>query len=117
MQQQLAFLHLVVQKWKSSSSQNENIAGKLIFRELAGKGIWWRKAQDGSGYIFFDGKDKPDYHCEGPQLLHFRNATILVTGDHETEVTRPNVLQDVSNIEHQTVATEPGTHHDAPDTS
>ena len=135
--------------------------------------------------MFFDGKDKPDNHCEGPQLLHFRNATIIicgqneawqailkgeiqipaeciwnkegqlitqasatkpvmelsldnratnsgdsekanqivsqatifVTGDHETEVTRPNILHDISNIEHQTVATEPATHHDAPDTS
>lgn len=43
---------------------------------LAGKGIWWDEAQDGSRYIFFDGKDKPEYHREGPQLLHFRNATI-----------------------------------------
>ena len=32
---------------------------------LADKGIWWREAQDGSRYMFFDGKDKPDNHCEG----------------------------------------------------
>ena len=154
---------------------------------MACKGIWWWEAQDGSRYIFFDGKDKPDYQCEGPQLLHFGNATIkdairrqneawqpiieaeiqipadciwnkegqlitqastttpvielslgngatnsgdnekanqivshatiLLTGDHETDVTRPHILHDVTNIEHQTVATEPSTHHDAPDTS
>ena len=37
-----------------------------------------------------------------------QNAT-LETGDHETEVTRPKILHDVSNIEHP--------HHNAPHTS
>ena len=189
--QQLAFLYLVVQKWKSSSFSKRKHSWQAYLERispflLACKGIWWWEAQDGSRYIFFDGKDKPDYQCEGPQLLHFGNATIkdairrqneawqaiieaeiqipaeciqnkegqlitqastttpvielslgngatnsgdnekanqivshttiLVTGDHETEVMRPFVHDDVTNIEHQTVATEPGSHHDAPDT-
>ena len=53
---------------------------------LAGKGIWWQEAKNGSSYLFFDGNDKPDYHLEGPQLLHFRNAAItdVITRQNES---------------------------------
>ena len=79
--QQLAFLYLVVQKWKSSSFSKRKHSWQAYLERispflLACKGIWWWEAQDGSRYIFFDWKDKADNHCEGPQLLHFRNVTI-----------------------------------------
>ena len=47
------------------------------------------------------------------------HSTIFVTSDHKTKVTRPSVHvhHDVSDIEYQTVATEPGTRNEIPDTS
>ena len=39
---------------------------------LPGEGVWWEKTS--SGYHFFDSDEDPDYHKEGPTLMHFRST-------------------------------------------
>ena len=41
---------------------------------VPGKGVWW-SVEDGN-YKFFDGYHDPNFHDEGPRLLHHHNAQI-----------------------------------------
>ena len=38
------------------------------------EGVWWREFCD--NYLFRDGDNDPDYHSQGPTLLHFRNSSL-----------------------------------------
>lgn len=39
-----------------------------------GKGVWWLETAD--DYRFLDGTTDPEYHQEGPPLLHYRLSTL-----------------------------------------
>ena len=39
-----------------------------------GVDVWWHSDTD--NYIFHDGTNDPEYHPEGPALMHYRNASI-----------------------------------------
>lgn len=39
-----------------------------------GVNVWWHSTAD--NYVFQDGTNDPEYHLEGPALLHYRNANV-----------------------------------------
>ena len=41
---------------------------------VCGEGIWWHRVD--KGYEFHDGNHSPDFHVQGPDLLHFRHTTL-----------------------------------------
>ena len=42
---------------------------------VCGEGIWWHEIE-GRGYEFHDGNHSPDFHVQGPDLLHFRHTSL-----------------------------------------
>ena len=48
----------------------ERISPFLVY----GKGVWWHDTDE--DYSFLDGATDPEYHLEGPQLLHYRSSTL-----------------------------------------
>lgn len=55
------------------SSWQEHLKRISPFLRL-GRGIWWQSKDE--GYEFFDGREKPDFHIEGPHLLHFLDVNL-----------------------------------------
>ena len=41
---------------------------------VCGVDVWWHS--DSDNYVFHDGTNDPEYHPEGPALMHYRNANI-----------------------------------------
>ena len=42
-------------------------------------GVWWKEF--GDNYIFRDGDNDPNYHTQGPTLLHFRTSSLKDVSD------------------------------------
>ena len=41
---------------------------------VCGEGIWWHSVD--KAYEFYGGNHSPDFHVQGPDLLHFRHTTL-----------------------------------------
>ena len=61
------FVECRIQSWQAHL---ERISHFLV----EGEGVWWREYDN--VYYFKDGDDNPKYNSQGPQLLHFRTATL-----------------------------------------
>ena len=59
------FVKKRIQSWQAHL---ERISPFLV------EGVWWREF--GDNYIFRDGDNDPNYHTQGPTLLHFRTSSL-----------------------------------------
>ena len=50
---------------------------------LPGKGVWWLEVDE--CYQFLDGATDPEYHTEGPELLHYRSSTLKDVTRRQTD--------------------------------
>ena len=48
----------------------KRISSYLVY----GVDVWWHSDTD--NYVFHDGTNDPEYHSEGPALMHYQNASI-----------------------------------------
>ena len=49
-----------------------------------GEGVWWNKSANGT-VMFLDSDLDPEYHTEGPNVLHFRSASLKDVSIRATE--------------------------------
>ena len=52
-------------------SHLQRIAHYLVY----GEGVWWHKTDNGT-IVFLDSDLDPEYHTDGPSVLHFRSASL-----------------------------------------
>ena len=66
---------VISKSWlKSTASQYQSHLERISDFLLPGPGIWWRHADN--GIEFLDSASSPDHHQEGPNIHHYRSATL-----------------------------------------
>ena len=65
-----------------------------------GKGVWWLETED--DYRFLDGATDPEYHQEGPLLLHYRSSTLQDVSHRQRDCWQ-TILTDSVEVPSQTI--------------